>query len=247
MTMKKLLTIILLALAAFPAVAGEPVPEGSTKAERNLVRKGNSMFNDSNYHAALEQYEQALALNPMSVYALYNKAAALIQLASDDNKDTENDPRKAAAQIFNEIAKNNIEDYPRLAANSSYNLGNMAFNDGDYDAAIAAYKASLRIRPDNLKAKQNLLLALQKKEEQEQNQDQQDQQQDQQDQDQQQQQQEQQQQEQQEQQQEQQQQQQQMSQNAEQMMQAVQNKENATRRREQQPAQPAHYTTDKPW
>lgn len=245
--MKKLLTIILLALAAFPAVAGEPVPEGSTKAERNLVRKGNSMFNDSNYHAALEQYEQALALNPMSVYALYNKAAALIQLASDDNKDTENDPRKAAAQIFNEIAKNNIEDYPRLAANSSYNLGNMAFNDGDYDAAIAAYKASLRIRPDNLKAKQNLLLALQKKEEQEQNQDQQDQQQDQQDQDQQQQQQKQQQQEQQEQQQEQQQQQQQMSQNAEQMMQAVQNKENATRRREQQPAQPAHYTTDKPW
>ena len=250
MIMKKLLSIIILALAVLPAIAGEPVPAGSTKAERNLVRKGNSMFNDSNYHAALEQYEQALALNPMSVYALYNKAAALIQLASDDNKDTENDPRKVAGQIFNEIAKNNVEDYPRLAANSSYNLGNMAFNDGDYDAAIAAYKASLRIRPDNLKAKQNLLLALQKKEEQEQNQDQQDQQQDQDQQQQEQQQhqqQDQQQQDQQQQEQQQQQQPQQMSQNAEQMMQAVQNKENATRRREQQPAQPAHYTTDKPW
>lgn len=242
MSMKRFLLILVVAAGALSASAAD-VPPGSTKAERNLIVQGNEQFNDSNFHAALELYERALALNPSSAYALYNKATALVKLASDDNKGTPNDPRQQAAQIYEEISKD--KSYPKLAAYSSYNLGNMAFNDQQYDRAIEYYKRSLRIEPDNVKARQNLLLALQKKEEQDQQQDQQDQQQ----QDQQQQQQEQQQQEQQQQQQQQQQQEQQqeqpMSQNAQQMMQAVQNKENATRRR--QPVQPGSPYTDKPW
>lgn len=232
MSMKRFAFIFILAACACTAMAAD-VPPGSTKAERNLIVRGNEQFNDSNYHAALELYEQALALNPTSVYALYNKATALLNLASEDNKGTENDPRRIASEIYEQISTN--KDYPQLAANAAYNMGNMAFNDQNYDGAIQFYKRSLRIRPDNVKARQNLLLALQKKEEQ---QDQQEQQQDQQKQQQEQQQ-------QQQEQQQQQQQEQQMSQNAQQMMQAVQNKENATRRR--QPVQPAQPYTDKPW
>ena len=236
MTMKRLSLIIISIIAVIATATAAEVPSGSTKAERNLIVRGNEQFNDSNFHAALELYEQALALNPVSVYALYNKATALLHLASEDNKGTENDPRVAAAEIYKNISQN--KDYPRLAANSAYNMGNMAFNDNDFDTAIACYKQSLRINPDNVKARQNLLLALQKKEEQ-QNQDQQEQQQDQQEQQQDQQDQ------QQDQQQEQQPQEQPMSQNAQQLMQAVQNKENSTRRR--QPVQPATPYTDKPW
>lgn len=220
----------LLAIAA--SAAGN---EGTTKAERNFINQGNKLFNDEQYHAAIESYDKALALNPLSPYATYNKACALLQLASDDNKDTENDPRKVAAQLFQSLVTNT--DYPELAYRAAYNLGNMSFNDEDYGKAVEFYKQSLRINPDNRECRQNLLLALKKQEEQQQDQQQEQQQQEEQQQEQQQQQQQQQQQEQQEQ---------PMSQNSEQILQSVQNKENATRRKNEQPAQRSPYT-DKPW
>lgn len=217
--------------------------QNSTKSERNLVVEGNKLFKQENYHAALEKYEAALATNPSYQYALFNKAVTLTMLATDDNKDTENDPRKAAAQIFADIARLNTNH--GLAAKSYYNLGNMAFNDGQFDQAINMYKGSLRIEPDDRECRQNLLLAMQKKEEQEQNEDNQDQNEEQ---DQEQQQQDQQQDQQQEEQQQQQQEQPQMTQSAEQLLQTMQNKENATRRRtNQEQAEPARRTTDKPW
>lgn len=233
-----LLYIILLA-------AGASAQE-STKAERNFVVEGNALFNEGNYHAALEKYEAALATNPNYQYALYDKAVTLTKLASDDNKGTENDPRKIAQQIFASIAELNTNH--DLAANSLYNLGNMAFNDNDFGSAIDFYKGSLRIRPNDRKCRQNLLIALQKQEEQEQNQDQnQDQDQDEQEQEQEQPQPQPDQQDQQEQQQEQQ----QMTQPSEQILQTVQNKENATRRRTDarpdDPAEASRRTTDKPW
>lgn len=239
--MKKLsILLTLLVLGLSPVYAAS---DGSKKVERNLVVEGNKLFKEDKFHEALEKYEAALALNPNYQYAMYNKAVALAQLATDDNKGKENDPRKLASQLFANIAQLNTN--AELAAKSFYNLGNMSFNDNQFDQAINMYKGSLRINPDNKECRQNLLLALQKKQEQEQNQDKQDQDKDKQDQEQQQQQQ---QQQQQEQQQEQQQQQQPMTQSAEQLLQAMQNKENATRKKNnQQQAQPARRSTDKPW
>lgn len=218
--------------------------DSSTKTMRNLVVDGNKLFREENYHAALEKYEQALALDPTYQYAMYDKAVALVQLATDDNKNADNDPRKVAASLFADVAKANTN--PELASRSYYNLGNLAFNDEQYDQAINMYKGSLRINPDNRQCRQNLLMALQKKQEQEQNQQNQDQNKDDEEQQQQQQQQEQQQQEQQ--QEQQQQQQQPMTQSAEQILQAMQNKENATRQKanRQQP-QRGQRSTDKPW
>lgn len=221
--------ICALMLIATPAWGAD----NSTKRERNLIRQGNELYSQGKYHEALENYEKALVLNPSSYYALYNKACALVKLASDDNKGTANDPRKVAAGIFEQVGANT--EVPLLAEYANYNLGNMAFNDNEFDRAINAYKAALRINPNNRKARQNLLLALQRKEQQQnqQQQQQQDQQQQQQ-------------QDQQQQQQEQQQQQPQMSQNSEQILQSVQNKENATRQRERRPVQ-GRPSTDKPW
>lgn len=230
---------ILLSGTVATAVAATP-SDGSTKTMRNLVVNGNKLFGKEEYHRAIEEYDKALALNPSYQYAQYNKAVALVQLATDDNKNTENDPRKLAAGLFAEISQANTN--PTLASKSFYNLGNMAFNDETYDEAINMYKGSLKIDPDNRQCRQNLLLALQKKQEQEQNKDK-----NQQDKDKEKEQQQQQQQQQQEQQQQQQQQQEQpRTQSAEQLLQAMQNKENATRRKTDR-QQPSRRTTDKPW
>ncbi len=233
---------------AQPAVQSKhDTPSKSYKAERNAIRSGNKAFEKEQYHSALEDYDKALQVNAGSIRARYNKAVTLLQLQSDDNKGTQNDPRVAAAQLFAELipdAKN--YDMP-IAEKAYYNLGNIAFNDEQYDRAIEMYKSALRIEPANMQTRENLRLAQLKKEEQEnqdQNQNQDQQQQEQQQQEQQQQQQEQQQQEQQ----QQQQQQQPMTQSAQQILQSMQNKENQTRKKVNEQEQPAgRPQTDKPW
>lgn len=236
------------AQAAPPAVESKyDTPSKSYKAERNAIRSGNKAFEKEQYHEALEMYDKALEVNAGSIRGRYNKAVALLQLQSDDNKGTANDPRVAATALFEEVipdAKNYDID---IAEKSLYNLGNMAFNDEQYDRSIEMYKSALRINPDNMLTRENLRLAQLKKQEQE-NQNQQDkQEQDKQEQQQQQQQQ----QEQQQQEQEQQQQQQQpqpMTQSAQQILQSMQNKENQTRKKVQQQEVPAgRPQTDKPW
>ena len=42
------------------------------KAERDLIRKGNRMYNDSVYENAEVNYRKALEINPKSTVAMYN-------------------------------------------------------------------------------------------------------------------------------------------------------------------------------
>lgn len=225
-------------------------PSESYKDERNAIRRGNKLFEAEKYHQALEAYDKALQVNEGSIRGRYNKAVALLQLQSDDNKGTENDPRALAADIFANLIDDAKKYDKEIAEKSYYNLGNMSFNDEQYDRSIAMYKSSLRLNPDNQQARENLRLAQLKKQEQEQNQDQQDNQDKQDNKDQQQQQQQQQQDQQQhDQQQQQQPQEQPMTQSAQQILQSMQNKENATRRKVKEEEQPAggRPQTDKPW
>ncbi len=228
-------------------------PSESYKDERNAIRRGNKLFEAEKYHQALEAYDKALQVNEGSIRGRYNKAVALLQLQSDDNKGTENDPRALAADIFANLIDDAKKYDKEIAEKSYYNLGNMSFNDEQYDRSIAMYKSSLRLNPDNQQARENLRLAQLKKQEQEQNQDQQDNQDKQDNKDQQQQQQQQQQDQQQQDQQQQQQQpqpqEQPMTQSAQQILQSMQNKENATRRKVKEEEQPAggRPQTDKPW
>lgn len=221
-------------------------PSKSYKAERNDIRSGNRAFEKEQYHQALEDYDKALQVNAGSIRAKYNKAVTLIKLASDDNKGTENDPRAQAGALFEQLIPDALSYDPEVAQKSFYDLGNMAYNDEQYDRAIEMYKNALRMIPDDMQARENLRLAQLKKQQQE-NQDQnQDQQQDQQ------QEQEQQEQEQQQDQQEEQpqpQQPQKMTQSAQQILQSMQNKENQTRKKvkEQEPQAGGRPQTDKPW
>ena len=49
------------------------------KAERDLIRKGNRMYNDSVYENAEVNYRKALEINPKSTVAMYNLANTLMQ------------------------------------------------------------------------------------------------------------------------------------------------------------------------
>ena len=225
-------------------------PSVSYKAERNALRRGNALFKDDKFHEALEQYQKAIDINGSSIRGRYNKAVALLQLQSDDNKGTENDPRVEAAKIFAELVDDAKKFDSEIAQHAYYNLGNIAFNDEKYDQSIAFYKDALRIKPEDMDARENLRLAQLKKQEQEQNQDQNQDQNEQEKKDQEQQQKQQQQQQDQQNQEEQQQQQQQkpMTGSAQQILQTMQNKENATRKKVQPQEQPAgRPQTDKPW
>ena len=240
--MRKTILTLIIAMAA-PAVTFAQSAE-ITKELRNVIRDGNAYYEKGNFAKALEAYEVALQLNPSSQIATYNKALALLNMAGEDTKGSENDPRRIAMELFEQVGNACAQTDTALAEKAFYNLGNMAYNDEDYVKSIERYKQALRLNPDNNRTRQNLRLAQLKQQNQDQDQDKD---QDKQDQQQQQQEQQQDQQQQQQDQQQQQQQQQPMTQSAEQILQAMQNKENATRRKQKEPAQPGRRTTDKPW
>lgn len=217
-------------------------PAESFHDERNFIRHGNNQFNDSNWHRALEYYNKALMVNAGSLAARYNKAAALLNMASADNAGTEADPRRQAAEILTDLVDDARSHRPEIAQRALYNLGNICYNDGQYGQAIGMYERSLMLNPDDIDARYNLRLA-QLKQEQEQQQQNEDQQQNE----------EQQQQQQQQQNEDQQQQQQQqpepMTQSAQQILQSMQNKENQTRQRveQEEPQQGQRRQPEKPW
>ncbi len=242
--MKKTFVTLLIALSASAHGYAQTSSEAVSKAERNTIRQGNEYFEKGNYAKALEAYETALRLNTTSQVATYNKALALLNMASEDTKGSENDPRMQAMQLFEQVGAACAKTDSPLAEKAFYNLGNMAYNDEDYAKSIERYKQALRLNPGNNLTRQNLRLAQLKQQQQQQDKDKDK---DKQEQEQQQQQNQQEQQNQEQQQQEQQQQQQPMTQSAEQILQAMQNKENATRRKQKEPAQPGRRTTDKPW
>lgn len=145
----------------------------SGKRERGYIREGNKLYNDKRYPDAEVAYRKALQENESSEVAMYNLASALIRQASlaAGEEDGQNNPAVEAQKIFGNLATSASD--AKLAENSLYNLGNIAFNQEQYEKSIDMYKRALRKNPDNDKARENLRLAQLKLEEQQnQNQDQ---------------------------------------------------------------------------
>lgn len=148
----------------------------STKKERNLITKGNNLYNDGKYREALKIYEEALNENPASVVGKYNLGLSEIRIGSNPN-----DTTQAARNILQSGVKNmqmiaNLGNSRKdLASKANYNLGNVSFNSEDYKQAIQYYKQALRLNPEDNDARRNLRIAqlkIQEEENQEQNQDQ---------------------------------------------------------------------------
>ncbi len=168
----------LLLLISPAVIASAADSDTSTKRERNYIKEGNKLYKEGNFAQAEVAYGKALEENPVSEIAAYNYASALVKQAGAADPNNGKNPMAQAQSIFSQLNEG-ARDI-QVAEWAAYNLGNMAFNQQQWQPAIEYYKNALRRNPDNDKARENLRLAQLKKQEQDQQDQDQDQQQDQQ-------------------------------------------------------------------
>ncbi len=163
--MKRFLVITLF-VAAFVGAVLLTLFVKTTTANADIAA-GNQAYTAQDYETALQRYTAAQSQAPGQVEPAYNAANTYYRQNVLDKAQQTLEP--ALAQPGSAIAEF-----------VHFNLGNIAYNAQQFDAAIAQYEAALRLQPDDRDAKYNLELALQQKQQQEQQNQQQQQNQDQQ-------------------------------------------------------------------
>ena len=161
--MKRIFTAIILTASIVGYVHAADNSDSSTRKERNYIREGNSLYDEKRFADAEVAYRKALEENAMSETAMYNLAAALIRQSGNADPNSDNNPMSEAQSLLQGVAQS-AQDIS-IAEKAFYNLGNMAFNQQQYDQAINMYKGALRKNPDNDKARENLRLAQLKRQE----------------------------------------------------------------------------------
>ncbi len=140
------------------------------KTDRDYLRSGNKLYNDSLFIKAEVDYRKALEINPKSTDAMFNLANALLMQQK----------AKEAMEQYESVSK--IEKDKDKLAQIYHNMGVMLQSAKQLPQCIEAYKESLRNNPKDNETRYNLALAqkqLKDQQQQQQNQDQQQQQQEQ--------------------------------------------------------------------
>ena len=132
------------------------------KTDRDYLRSGNKLYNDSLFIKAEVDYRKALDINPKSTDAMFNLGNALLMEQYESVSKVEKDKSKLA-EIY-------------------HNMGVILQSAKQYPQCIEAYKESLRNNPKDDETRYNLALAQKMLKDQQQNQQNQDQQQQQQEQ-----------------------------------------------------------------
>ena len=142
------------------------------KTDRDYLRSGNKLYNDSLFIKAEVDYRKALDINPKSTDAMFNLGNALLM-----------QPKvKEALEQYESVSK--VEKDKSKLAEIYHNMGVILQSAKQYPQCIEAYKESLRNNPKDNETRYNLALAQKLLKDQQQNQQNQDQQQQQQQQDQ---------------------------------------------------------------
>ena len=138
------------------------------KTDRDYIRSGNKLYNDSLFIKAEVDYRKALEINPKSTDAMYNLANTLLMQQKANE----------AMEQFESVSK--IEKDKAKLAEIYHNMGVILHVNKQYPQCIEAYKESLRNNPKDDETRYNLALAQkmlkdqqQQEQEQQQNQDQQ--------------------------------------------------------------------------
>ncbi len=142
---------------AQPLLADENLQRPTTRQERNLIREGNKLYREKRFAEAEVLYRKALEAAPASEAATFNLASSLLRQSGSADPNAGNTPIKDAVSLFQRLAQS-AQDIS-IAEKSFYNLGNIAFNQQNYQQSIDMYKNALRRNPDNDKTRQNLRLA----------------------------------------------------------------------------------------
>ncbi len=119
----------------------------SAQSTKNLVRKGNKLFEQQKYQDAEVKYRKALEKKPNYVKGKFNLGDAVYQEKN----------YKEAAKIFSELGEK--AQTKEQKANSWYNLGNSLMQQKQYDKSIHAFIQALKQNPEDLDAKYNLAYA----------------------------------------------------------------------------------------
>ena len=154
---------LLLCVGAGQALAQE-------KTDRDYLRSGNKLYNDSLFIKAEVDYRKALEINPKSTDAMFNLANTLLMQQK----------AKEAMEQYQSVSK--IEKDKDKLAQIYHNMGVILQSGKQYPQCIEAYKESLRNNPKDDETRYNLALAqklLKDQQQDQQNQDQQQQQQEQ--------------------------------------------------------------------
>lgn len=178
--MNKLLIKSLLALCCvlMPATvyaqktSNEPA---TVKKERNAIKSGNKLYKAKKYAEAEVQYRKALEANPNSEIAQFNLASSLLKQDHVQPQPQQGGEQQMSATmqeatgLLQQVAQ--ASRNKRLASKASYDLGNIAYHQQNWEEAISNYKQALRKNPDNNDARYNLRLAQLKKQQQDKNKD----------------------------------------------------------------------------
>ena len=154
---------LLLCVGAGQALAQE-------KTDRDYLRSGNKLYNDSLFIKAEVDYRKALELNPKSTDAMFNLGNALLMQQK----------AKEAMEQYESVSK--IEKDKEKLAQIYHNMGVILQSSKQLPQCIEAYKESLRNNPKDDETRYNLALAQKQLKDQQQDQQNQDQQQQQQEQ-----------------------------------------------------------------
>ena len=117
------------------------------QSDRKFIRQGNREFKNEKFSEAEIYYRRALSDNKESEKAVFNVGDALYK----QNK-------------FEDAGKHFMEHYrmtdnKKKKAESMYNLGNSLLMNKKLKESIEAYKESLKLDPQNVRAKYNLAYA----------------------------------------------------------------------------------------
>ena len=135
------------------------------KTDRDYLRSGNKLYNDSLFINAEIDYRKALDINPKSTDAMFNLGNALLMQQK----------AKEAMEQYESVSK--IEKDKEKLAQIYHNMGVILQSSKQLPQCIEAYKESLRNNPKDDETRYNLALAQKQLKDQQQDQQNQDQQQ----------------------------------------------------------------------
>jgi len=152
--MKALKILILLSLFSVSLYAAK-------QPERKDIRTGNKEYKKGSYNEAELSYRRAMEKSPTSANAKFNLGNALYKQVDTTMAQTAPDEAKQLQEQVRKLYENAAETYSdnQQKAAAHYNEGNTYLREQNWQAAIEAYKKSLRLNPNDIEAKQNLVFA----------------------------------------------------------------------------------------
>lgn len=139
MLQKTYITLLFLLVAGGSAFA--------QKSDRDYLRSGNKLYNDSLFVKAEVDYRKALEVNPKSTDAMFNLGNSLLMQQK----------AKEAMEQFESASK--VEKEKDKLAQIYHNMGVILQASKQYPQCIEAYKESLRNNPKDNETRYNLALA----------------------------------------------------------------------------------------